>query len=368
MKKLISAAAALVWAGAAFAGDWHQADTLKCSECHTMHASRTHALGGANPATDDVGWTGNPAAPNDHLLIQNGVNQTCLACHDNTAVPDVFARNEQGPAQNKRSAGALNGTVLGAHDNTGYDTYMGHTMGSVDVPPGYERADWDPATEGFHCGNCHAIHGSDVFRNAGAGAEIPGLPGVFKKVGTANQKAAGLFNNQGARYNAKVANTPRPLVENADYDVFVDNVNRTYVTADVEFRIGQGRMNQYCGVCHGQFHNDTAADTTNTVGASGAFVRHPTSGVAIGAGQDTTDLPTNLNAAILVRPAYNTTKTGGEAACLSCHKAHGNARGYALVYPDIQTGNYTNEEEGGAATVEGAYPIRNLCSVCHVAY
>jgi hypothetical protein len=366
MKRLISAAAALVWAGAAVAGDWHQADTLKCSECHTMHASRQHALGSGNAASADVGWGSGPATPNDHLLIQQGVNQTCLACHDNTAVPDVFAANEQGPAQNKRSAGALNGTVTG-HNNAGYQDWMGHTMGSAANPPGYTAA-WDPATEGFHCGNCHAIHGSDVFRNAGAGGEIAGLPGVFKKVGTAAQKAAGAFNNQGARYNAKLPNVNRPLVEDVDYDVFVDNTARTYVTADVEFRIGQGRMNQYCGVCHGDFHNASAVDDTNTVGASGAFIRHPTTGELVGQPGGSTSLPTNLNAAILVRPAYATDKLSAEAACLSCHKAHGNARGYGLVYPDVQTANYTNEEEGGAALIEGAYPIRNLCGVCHVAY
>jgi hypothetical protein len=365
MKRLISAAAALVWAGAAFAGDWHMADTLKCSECHTMHASRTHALGSGNAATADVGWTGNPAVPNDHLLIQAGVNQTCLACHDNTAVPDVFAANEQGPAQNKRSAGALNGPTVVGHNSAGYSDWMGHTMGSMANPPGYTDV-WDPASEGFHCGNCHAIHGSDVFRNAGAGGEIAGLPGVFKKVGTASQKANGAFENQGAHYNAKAANTPRVTAEDADYDVLVTNVNRTYVTADVKFRIGQGRMNQYCGVCHGDFHNASAVDDSNTVGASGAFVRHPTTGVAIGT---TTMIPPNLNAAILVRPAYDSTDpNAGEAACLSCHKAHGNARGYGLVFPDVQTNNYTNEEEGGAALIEGAYPIRNLCGVCHVAY
>jgi hypothetical protein len=363
MKRLISAAAALVWAGAAFAGDWHMADTLKCSECHTMHASRAHALGSGNAASDDVGWGSGPATPNDHLLIQAGVNQTCLACHDNTAVPDVFAANEQGPAQNVRSAGALNGTVTG-HNGAGYSDWMGHTLGSSANPPGYTAA-WDPAAEGFHCGNCHAIHGSATFRNAGAGPEIPGLPGVYKKVGTAAQKAAGAFNDIGPAYNAKLANTPRDTTENAAYDVLVTNANRTYETNDVEFRIGTGGMNKYCGVCHGDFHNASAVDDTNTVGATGAFIRHPTTGVAIG---PTTSLPTNLNAAILVRPAYNTTKTGGEAACLSCHKAHGNARGYGLVYPDIQTNDYSNEEQGNAGLIEGAYPIRNLCATCHVAY
>lgn len=356
MKKLTFAAAALVWAGAALAGDYHQSSTLKCSECHTMHASRAHGLQGSDPLAD-IGWTGNPAFPNDKLLIQTGVNETCLACHNNVAnAPDVFGENEQSMASGVRSAGALNGAV-GSHSlgAGGYADWMGHTLGSAAPPPGYTGV-WDPASEGFHCGNCHAVHGSTMFRNLGGGTN---------KVGTQTQKSAGVFNAAGPAYNAIVGGVRVPGVND---DIFVNVDTRTYATNDVEFRIGTGGMNRYCAVCHGDYHN-VGGDNSNTTASNGInFVRHPTSGVNVGA---TTTLPVASPATVLVRPAYDAaTPTTAQAACLSCHKGHGNLRGFGIVYPDAAGGTFANEEEGNAAAdgVTGLYPIRNTCVVCHTTY
>ena len=52
MKKLLVAMSALLAAGYAGAGDYHKASTLRCSQCHTMHASRQHQLNGAAEDTD----------------------------------------------------------------------------------------------------------------------------------------------------------------------------------------------------------------------------------------------------------------------------------------------------------------------------
>lgn len=355
MKKLTVAAAVLVWSGAAFAGDYHQSSTLKCSECHTMHASRAHGLQSAN-AGDDLGWAA-PAFPNDKLLIQAGVNVTCLACHDaQTDAPDVFAENQAGsPAFNARSAGALSGTVTG-HTNTGYETWMGHTLGDMAAPPGFTGATWDPGLDGFHCGNCHSIHGSAYFRNLGG-----------TNAGTAAQKASGAFTGIGPAYNALVAGA---RVAGASDDVFINAPAATeYATNNVKFLIGTGAMNKYCAVCHGDFHN-VAGNNQNTVGATG-FIRHPTSGVGLGSTTALPATPEALNGAILARPAYNAVvaPTGAEAACLSCHKGHGNQRGYGLVYPNLAAAD-TDLENGNTAAdaVTGLYPIRNLCTVCHAAY
>jgi hypothetical protein len=373
MKRLIVTVAALVWAGAAFAGDYHLADSLRCSECHTMHAQRAHGLASAN-ANDDVGWNGGPAFPNDHLLIQRGVNQTCLACHDGTQVPDVFGQNELGPAQNQRSAGALNGTIPG-HDSTanGYLDWMGHTMGSMANPPGYtlNGGTWDVAAEGFHCGNCHAIHGSSTFRNLGAGPAV--FATTFRKVGTAWQKANGSFNGIGPTYNAYNEATGSRAAPAAGMDVVVNAPARTYVTSNIEFRAtAADQMGQYCAVCHGKFHN-VAADTSNVIGATGAFIRHPTTGVAIGSGQNTTTLggeafAGNKSNQILARPLYtDATHTAGEAGCLSCHKGHGNKYGFGLVAPAGSAAD-VNLEQGDAPLISGKYPFRNLCVTCHAAY
>lgn len=356
MKRLIVAAAAMIWAGAAFAGDYHLQGTLKCSECHTMHASRSHGLQ-SDTAGDDLGWVDMGGARYDKLLIQNGVNETCLACHDNTAAPDVYAINESGPATDARSAGALNG-VVGTHAIGTYEDWMGHTLGSSANPPGYTGS-WDPADEGFHCGNCHSIHGSEFFRNLGGGVN---------KVGTTTQKNSGAFNGIGPAYNTYLEASDAREPTDANDDIFVNVLDdRTYATDAVEFRIGTGGMNRYCAVCHGDYHN-TAGDNSNTIGNDPLhFSRHPTTGVSVGA---TTTVPVASPAALLARPAYNPAKDNAQAACLSCHKGHGNLRGFGIVYPDVAGGTFTNLEEGNGvvSAATGLYPIRNMCTVCHTTY
>jgi hypothetical protein len=191
------------------------------------------------------------------------------------------------------------------------------------------------------------------------------------------------FVNQGPTYNATRSGTP---TTDGTLDVTIKAAGRTYLTANVAFGVGSANaaktpvttpatptyvkngMNAYCGVCHGNFHG-----ATNTVDQIGGvdFVRHPTSAVQRA---DSTGL---LNYGLaddqtsLVRPAWVTVEGQAyEAACLSCHKGHGNARGYALIYPD-NTGTPANYEEGDAAAVDlgdGAglqYPLRNLCITCH---
>lgn len=359
MRKLIAAAAAIVWAGAALAGDYHQSSTLKCSECHTMHASRAHGLQSSN-ALDNIGWFGNPAIPNEKLLIQAGVNVTCLACHNNTAAPDVFGANEAGPALNVRSAGALNGTVTGHSLGAGgYQDWMGHTLGSSAMPPGFGGATWDPAAEGFHCGNCHSVHGQpNAFRNLGG-----------PKAGTDSLKATfGLAVNI-PTFNEMPATGPRSVAADANLDVFVNNVARTYATGDVNFQIGNEasgpRMNQYCGVCHGDYHGAAMTEAATP----GHFIRHPTSGQGVAdANSPSTDLPTATNAVVLARPLYNSGKTDAQTGCLTCHKGHGNGRGFGIVYPAAANAVNANLENGDAPVDGTIYPIRNLCTVCHLTY
>src|SRR5512136_964269 len=113
MKKILVALAALVWAGGAFAGDFHRLSSLRCSDCHTMHASRAHGLSnGTLPVVGDPDFI-NPAGPFEKLLMADGVNALCLTCHDNKAIaPDVIGINTGIISGTVRSAGALNGEDL----------------------------------------------------------------------------------------------------------------------------------------------------------------------------------------------------------------------------------------------------------------
>ncbi len=359
MQRTLAAIATLAWAGFAFAGDYHISTSLRCSQCHTMHAARSHAF---NAATEDADYPlaiqGNPQR---NLLIQDGTNETCLACHDNKAAyPDVFGANAGMVGAGLRSAGALNGTTP-SHSDLGYSPWMGHTLGTDVAPPGWVGIYEPSPVENFNCANCHAVHGSPAYRNLG----------LSQYMGTPNHPhdATNPFLGAGPTYNTLPLGGARAtLVNDGTLDVFINNAARSYTASEISFGIGSANtsarngMNAYCAVCHGNFHGD--ANTRDLIGGLD-FVRHPTSGIARATNvlllnYGTADSQTNL-----VRPAWTTAIGGGyEAACLSCHKGHGNARGFALIYPD-HTGGAANFEEGDAGLVDGQYPIRNLCITCH---
>jgi hypothetical protein len=360
MKKLLGAVAGL-WAGVAFAGDYHLASTLRCSECHTMHASRSHGLNqqAFEPTFIDIGVA---ATPNRNLLLQDGTNATCLACHDNNInYPDVLGTDGGMVGGGLRSAGALNADALsGFTAGAGYDHFDGHTLGSDDVPPGWVGAYEPTPQENFNCANCHAVHGSAAFRNLGL-SRFLGFPGWSGTVGNAFETAGPAYNIQ----NVFIDGSPGRRAAAATDDVFVEGDPRTYDARNVIFKKGTGGMNKYCAVCHGNFHGD--ANTRDLIGGQD-FIRHPTSGIE----RDPTSGVPLLNFGAqaaqidLVRPAWvaaGAVENGNfEAACLSCHKGHGNQNGYGLIYPD-NTGAAVNFEDGDAAA--GNDTLRNLCITCH---
>jgi cytochrome c553 len=179
------------------------------------------------------------------------------------------------------------------------------------------------------------------------------------------------FAAQGPTYNSTRSGTP---TTDGTKDVTIKAAGRTYATANVTFGIGSANttakngMNAYCAVCHGNFHG-----SSNTVDQIGGvdFVRHPTSAVQRADSSGLYNYGTASDQTSLVRPAWVTVEGQAyEAACLSCHKGHGNARGYALIYPN-NTAAPANYEEGDGTAVDlgdGAglqFPLRNLCITCH---
>ncbi len=345
MKKILVAIGALVWAGAAFAGDFHYGSSLRCSQCHTMHASRAHGFSGDATAIDTEKLlhvnTGNP---NPNLLIQVGTNATCLACHDNGSLaPDVLGAAVTAfgdSAAGHRSAGALNAAVGQSFTAPGYSEWMGHTMGSPDQPPGVILGAFDAnMNEGFNCAQCHKVHGSDGrYRNLGT------VGGTFYPTYNAIDPATG--NRTTTTFDSTK-------------DVTVTVPGRSYDTVNVTFGIGGGGMAKYCAECHGNFHG--VANTE--VGDGLNFKRHPTDNLAA-TRTDNGELADNGQTAV-VRPSWAANKTGFQAGCLSCHKAHGNERGYGLIYPTGAAAVVNYENGDATADAAGVYPLRNLCSTCH---
>ena len=84
----------------------------------------------------------------------------CLECHDGgTHAPDVLGDNT---GTNIREAGALNDTATAGT----YETWMGHTLGSMDPAPG--GTTYTAGPEGLTCVECHMQHGR------GAGTDVAG--------------------------------------------------------------------------------------------------------------------------------------------------------------------------------------------------
>ncbi len=134
MKKLTFIALA-AFASTALAGEFHTYTTLVCSDCHTMHASRTHSYGTDSlNANDTVVFGAGDTGGHEALLLGADVNKTCLTCHNGARGPDVFGLNAGLFSPNSRSAGALNSTA-GHRPGGGYMPYMGHSLGSTAMPP-----------------------------------------------------------------------------------------------------------------------------------------------------------------------------------------------------------------------------------------
>ena len=374
MKKLLVAFASLVWASFAVAGEFHINDTLQCSQCHTMHASRQHEF---NSGTVDslyplsaqgAGW--------QFLLTFSTINETCLACHNGNAhIPDVLgstlgAVNRSGGALNIVPGTAGSNRAGNADDaaKTPYAEWMGHTLGLANwVAPGGENLIPEPTQ--FGCANCHGVHGRISFRNL----QAPGGTAVT-------------FTNAAAI--------------DPTYDVTV-LIEGSTSTQNIKFGMGAGLasfrglanppaagMNAFCATCHGKFHGATGSrlDGTTQSGVAG-FVRHPVADAAGGMTNDSVDNLIGGAQTDLVRPLWNVGLASFQVGCLTCHKGHGNARGFGLVYPGpvtegttytgasnqaTQPGNAAilDYEQGDAAIQDpgmpwAAYPIRNLCATCH---
>ena len=359
MKKILVAAAALVWAGSAsaqLAGSQHHASTsLSCSECHVMHASRQHSYSGSDTSTDTKYNQGTGHAK---LLVADGTNATCLACHDQPGTnTDVFGPTTSTLA-GRRSGGALNGTVPGTHDSTGYAVWAGHTLGSAATPPGWDTATngaYNAGTEGFNCSLCHAVHGGagNAFRNLG-GSQWMGPDPLF---GTATNPFIENYPTFAISAPAGVIDTTadvtswasgsRPAGALSGKDV----INVVYGKGSGN-AFGPNGMNRYCAVCHGNFHGAS-------VEAGGEYLKHPTTGSPdIVARMTTGGAQFNVT-----RPVYLANdRLTGEVGCLTCHKAHGNTRAFGLIWPANGTAEVlgtTNYENGDGTK------FQTLCATCH---
>jgi hypothetical protein len=378
MKRVLILGAVVVavalWAGVATAGEYHVGPSLVCSDCHTMHYSRSHDFTGdvITPGSFDSLAAGGPFK---YLLKADGTNSLCLACHDGqTYAPDVLGANSSGTPADGRQAGALNRVGVGG----GYDEWKGHTLGETGIPPGFEptlvgaNADaYDPAG-GLKCTSCHLNHGiAAAYRNLGprrfaSSGNQPNFRPTYVISETNDTTKDVWVKIAPGTYSANSGSS-------ATFDPF-------YATANIFFNrndatVGSvktsNRMGTFCAACHANFHGGPGDAQIKTSAGDSGFVRHPTAQVSIGDLQPGghSSLPRYVGATTKVKVTTNDYAAYTQSApmCLSCHKAHGNQNPFGLIFLS-RAATAVTEEGGWAAadTQDTPTGLRNLCGQCHV--
>ncbi len=359
------------------AGEWHSGQNLLCTDCHTMHFSQAHNWDGTTPVPTDPAINGNwlgATGPN-HYLLKLPENDLCMTCHDGqTFAPDVVGLNTNASPSQGRMAGAVNDPTLGAP----YEEWKGHTLGSTDVPPGYNPSvigagDWYNEANGLRCINCHAQHGPAAsYRNLGPfsiGFPTYNLTRPTYVIGTTNVATQDVWVNIPAPYTP---NSGSAATFNPYYDYANLNYNRNDATSGTVQRAN--RLDTLCGACHGDFHGGPTDATVGGI-ATGAgweeFERHPQA-VTIGLLTGGHSNLGRFQGATTKVKVYSDQASFVDASpgCISCHKAHGNQNPFGLFFLNRNATGIGEQGGYGPGQVEAAngYQIayRNLCGQCHV--
>ena len=278
--------AVLLTSHSAVGGDWHNADQLVCSDCHTMHNSSNR-----QPMRYDA-----VSSPAEHLLRASSATALCTYCHDgsNPSAPDVIAPVSY---TGDPAGGFFPAANRDANPN-------GHDLEAVNpqMPPGGQTA------MTISCVSCHETHGNANFRNlrtdpAGTGANLAV-----------------------AAYQAIKANGTNP--------------DKVYVQPNVVYKAGLG---DWCGACHGNFHGRT----TSAEGTGSPWLRHPQDqAIATSPHADYAYWTGTIPSRVPVQnPSSNSIPSSSDQVfCLSCHKAHGSANRASMIFADGATRLSTCEQ------------------------
>ena len=140
---------------AAFGGDYHTGDTLKCYQCHLMHSTKSHEF--ADDPSDGF-LPGGAVTTSGGLLITSDANVLCLGCHDGGEAIDVYGDAQQGGQPALRSAGRFNNDATAPY--APFASPYGHDLkNGMQTPPG------GSGSYDLDCGTCHDPHGNSYYRN-----------------------------------------------------------------------------------------------------------------------------------------------------------------------------------------------------------
>ncbi len=295
---------------------YHNGPTLRCADCHVMHASMQHNYaGGTGPEHGTSGF------PHDFqsgpkLLKYPDPLDVCLACHDDVAgIPDVVGADVNGLVE--RSGGYFDQPE--AQNPRGHDLGRGLPGGGG---WGYcSRCHFGGTQQQVTCIDCHAQHGNGNPRN---------LQWISNPAAT---PPLGLFNPVGMSGLAKY-----------------ERANVAYGTLDTADLREPTNM---CLDCHhvfsGASYNDPDGNGIHSLHPSYDSEREDPNNIAQGAAAGTTDPAhwlagtgsgfegterlrfvvsgaTDFASASVVDPNTN------GVFCLTCHKAHGSQSAFGLIW------------------------------------
>ncbi len=346
---LLLAGLCFVLAGSALG--FHDAGVAHCNGCHTMHNSEDGTLVDPDSPNGNA-WLLKDATPSD----------VCLSCHGG-GLGAVFGTDPMAPP---RELGGGNFVFL-LEDNLndghgGGDTLAGggwadaipgdaagHNLvapsrgvgadGTLTAAPGGAF----PASQ-LGCSSCHDPHGNTNFRLLyGAGQVVQDGLATFANAAPTAAGGPSLFFGAGE--------------SNASHTAY------------------QAGMSDWCGNCHGDFHNNNTKlihESGTTLGGSVAGNYNLYNGThdQTGGAQATAYL-----ASVPFEDAANTANgTAGPSAsstvmCLTCHRAHATSAPNAGRWDFSVTLLDEDGLESGSYAIPNPYANpnqRSLCNKCHV--
>ena len=329
-----------------------------CSNCHTMH----------NSQNDSAVYADGPSSP----LLSN----SCVGCHSHatdtivdlgeTRIPIVFTHSEP----TYPAVGTPNSTLAGGNfywvAQEGGDGYGHNVFGISDgdkilsTAPGTSLGASGGGAGG--CADCHATLASSnpvsgctgchvPHHHADDSAEVVGSAGGWYRFlgeNVAMVGDAGTYgvmgieeedweqNPSSTRHNSYMGTT----------EVYVKSVN-SYMRTEA--------IGQFCAGCHGNFHHEMNEDS---VGLTGAWIRHPSDVLLPGSGEYQNYTVYNPLVPV-AKPSLDGKKNSAEVkpgtdvvTCISCHRPHGSP------FPDMLRWDYSAMVAGGGNNESG-------CFVCH---